>query len=177
MRNLLVITGLLTRPVHLPSRPGYAKPAPDRTQLARIWSIMDTRYSLSEDRQTLVVKRRTAAGILTSTFKRDRHAGPFTEADVKRALNAIPAASKHMLPGQRNHGRRFVTRFGTLHTGVMTGPPTWRRPRVERGKDGGYMVGWLRLAVAVKLVLGRQAGSGKPGAGPPPASPPAGTAD
>jgi hypothetical protein len=112
---------------------------------------MDIAYALSEDRLTLVIKRRTPAGILTSTFNRDKQAGPFTDADVESALSNLPAASRTMQPGQRNRTRRFVTRFGTLYAHVMTGPPTWRLPRVKREKDGAFMAGWLRLAVAVKL--------------------------
>ena len=56
-----------------------------------------------------------------------------------------------MQPGQRNRTRRTQTRFGVLWTHVMTGPPTWWRPRLRREKDGTVMVGWLRLAVAAKL--------------------------
>ena len=111
-------------------------------------------YALSEDRLTLVIKRRTPAGILTSTFTRDDRAGPFTDADVEYALSGLPAASRGMQPGQRNRSRRFVTRFGTLYTHVMTGPPTWWLPRVKRDKDGALMAGWLRAAAAVKLDTG-----------------------
>ena len=81
-------------------------------------------------------------------------AGPFTDADVEYALSSLPAASATMEPGQRNRSRRFATRFGTLYTHVMTGPPTWWLPRVKRDKDGALMAGWLRLAVAVKLARG-----------------------
>ena len=116
--------------------------------------MTDIAYALSEDRLTLVIKRRTPAGILTSTFNRGEQAGPFTDADVEYALSSLPAASATMEPGQRNRSRRFATRFGTLYTHVMTGPPTWWLPRVKRDKDGALMAGWLRLAVAVKLARG-----------------------
>jgi hypothetical protein len=112
---------------------------------------VDTAYALSKDRLTLVIKRRTPAGILTSTFSRDAQAGPFTDTDVEYAVSSLPAASQTLQPGQRNRTRRLVTRFGTLYAHVMTGPPTWRLPRVRRDKDGALMAGWLRLAVAVKL--------------------------
>ena len=111
----------------------------------------DTAYALSKDRRTLIIKRRTPAGILTSTFSRDEQTGPFTDADVKYALGSLPAASRTMQPGQRNRSRRLVTRFGTLYASVMTGPPTWWLPRGKREKDGALMAGWLRVAVAVKL--------------------------
>lgn len=113
--------------------------------------VADTAYALSKDRRTLIIKRRTPAGILTSTFSRDSQAGPFTDADVESALSSVPAASRTMQPGQRNRTRRFVTRFGTLYVHVMTGPPTWWLPRRKRDKDGALMAGWLRLAVAVKV--------------------------
>ena len=106
---------------------------------------------LSDDGMTLVTKRWTPAGILTSTFNRLPDAGPFTDADVENALSAQPAAARTMQPGQRNQARRIVTRFGTLWLHVMTGPPTWWWPRLKREKDGTLMAGWLRLAVAVKF--------------------------
>jgi hypothetical protein len=112
---------------------------------------VDVAYALSKDRLTLVIKRRTPAGILTSTFSRDGRTGPFTDADVENALSSVPAASRTMEPGQRNRARRFVTRSGTLYTHVMTGPPTWWLPRLKREKGGALVAGWLRLAVAVKL--------------------------
>lgn len=110
-----------------------------------------TAYALTDDRLTLVIKRRTPAGILTSTFSRDEQDGPFTDADVEYALASLPAASWTMQPGQRNRSRRLATRFGTLYTHLMIGPPTWWLPRMKREKDGALMAGWLRLAVAVKL--------------------------
>jgi hypothetical protein len=113
--------------------------------------MTDLAYALTPDRMTLVVKRRTPAGILTSAFSRDEHAGPFTDADVERAIGALPAASRTMEPGQRNRTRRFATRFGTVWTHLMFGPPTWWLPKMRREKDGAVMAGWLRLAVAVKL--------------------------
>lgn len=112
---------------------------------------VDTAYALSQDRRTLIIRRRTPAGLLTSTFSRDARTGPFTDADVESALSSVPAASRTMQPGQRNRARRYVTRFGTLYAHLMTGPPTWWLPRVKRGKDGALMAGWLRLAVAVKV--------------------------
>jgi len=120
----------------------------------------DTVYALSEDRLTLVIKRRIPAGILTSTFSRDKQTGPFTDADVERALSALPAASRTMEPGQRNRSRRFITRYGTLYTYVMTGPPTWWLPRCKREKNGAVMAGWFRLAVAVKLAVSESRNSG-----------------
>jgi hypothetical protein len=112
----------------------------------------ETAYALSKDRRTLTIKRRTPAGILTSTFSRAAQTPPFTDADVENALSGVPAASRTMQPGQRTRARRFVTRSGTLYVHVMTGPPTWWLPRVKRGKDGALMAGWLRGAVAVKVV-------------------------
>lgn len=122
-------------------------------------AAVTTAYALSEDRLTLVIKRRTPAGILTSTFNRDAQAGPFTDTDVEYALSSVPAASRTMQPGQRNRCRRFVTRFGTLYAYIMTGPPPWWLPRAKRGKDGAVMAGWLRLAVAVQFDLTERAPS------------------
>lgn len=110
---------------------------------------MTTAYRLTEDRRTLVITRRTPAGIQTATYHRQKDAGPFTADDVAAAISITPAHTG--LPGQRNITRRAVTRFGTLWTHVMLGPPTWWVPRVKRGKDGTVMAGWLRLAVAVKF--------------------------
>ena len=118
--------------------------------------ITPARYALSDDRLTLVIKRRTPAGIQTATLHRDPHAGPFTDADVAAALNRVPEAAGQMQPGQRNMIRRDVTRFGTVWTHVMTGPPTWWRPRLERKKDGTLMAGWLRFAAAVKFERGHR---------------------
>ena len=107
-------------------------------------------YALTPDRMTLVVKRRAPGGVQTLTLHRQPDAGPFTDADVAAALRQIPAG-RQMQPGQRNTTRRAETRFGTVWTHIMTGPPTWWLPRLKREKDGTLMAGWLRLAVAVKL--------------------------
>jgi len=104
---------------------------------------------LSPDRMTLVVRRRVPGGIRTVTLHREPRAGPFTDADVAVALSQVPG--RQMQPGQRNATRRTVTRFGTVWTHVMTGPPTWWLPRIKREKDGTVMAGWLRLAAAIKI--------------------------
>ena len=111
---------------------------------------MTTAHMLSEDRRTLVIKRRMPGGIQTVTLNRQPQAGPFTDEDVTAALSATPAASR-MQPGQRNITRRAVTRYGTLWTHVMLGPPTWWVPKVRRERDGTLMAGWLRFAMAVKF--------------------------
>ena len=116
--------------------------------------MADLAYALTPDRMTLVIKRRTPAGILTSTTTRDRQAGPFTDADVELALSLVPAASRTMEPGQRNRTRRLKTRFGTLYAHLMFGPPTWWLPKLRRDPDGTVMAGWLRLAVAVHFDRG-----------------------
>lgn len=116
--------------------------------------MSDLFYALTADRMTLVIKRRAPGGILTSTFNRDEQAGPFTDADVQKALDALPAASRTMEPGQRNRTSRTVTRFGTLYTSLMLGPPTWWLPKLRRERDGTVMVGWLRLAAAIHLDRG-----------------------
>lgn len=108
-------------------------------------------YALSADKMTLVIKRRKPGGIQTVTLRRQDGAGPFTAADVAFALSEAPQAGRCMQPGQRNTTRRAVTRFGTVWTHVMTGPPTWWRPKLRREQDGTVMAGWLRLAVAVKF--------------------------
>lgn len=113
-------------------------------------------YRISEDGRVLVIKSRTPAGIRTVTLHRQAGAGPFTDADVSRALSNVNAASRTMEPGQRNISRRAVTRFGTLWMHVMLGPPTWWLPRARREKDGTLMAGWLRLAVAVRFNPGEQ---------------------
>jgi hypothetical protein len=105
---------------------------------------------LSADRRTLVITRRVTAGVLTETLESQRPAG-FTDEDVTRALALTPATSKTMQSGQRNITRRAVTRFGTVWTHLMFGPPTWRVPKLRREKDGTLMIGWLRAAVAVKF--------------------------
>jgi len=105
---------------------------------------------LSDDRRTLVIKRRMPGGIQTVTLRRQDAAGPFTDEDVTAALSATPAASR-MQPGQQNTTRRAVTRYGTLWTHVMLGPPTWWLPRARRERDGTIMAGWLRFAMAVKF--------------------------
>jgi hypothetical protein len=99
---------------------------------------------------TLVVRRRAPGGIQTVTLHRQPAAGPFTDADVAAALGQVPGG-RQMQPGQRNATRRTVTRFGTVWTHVMTGPPTWWLPRFKREKDGTVMAGWLRLAVAIRI--------------------------
>jgi hypothetical protein len=109
-----------------------------------------TAYALTPDRMTLVVRRRVPGGVKTVTLRRQPDAGPFTAADITAALTQIPEG-KRMQPGQRNTTRRSVTRFGTVWTHVMTGPPTWWLPRLKRERDGTFMAGWLRVAVAVKL--------------------------
>lgn len=106
-------------------------------------------HALTPDGMTLVVKSREPGGIRTVTLHRQPGTGPFTDADVEAALSEIPA-TKTMQPGQRSTSHRYVTRFGTLYTHVMTGPPTWWLPRFRFEKDGTVMAGWLRLAVAVK---------------------------
>ena len=114
-------------------------------------SAAEPAYTLSGDGMTLVVRRRVPGGVRTATYHREPAAGPFTDADVALALSLTPAAGRRMEPGQHNRTRRAVTRFGTVWTHVMTGPPTWRLPKVRREADGTVMAGWLRLAVAVKF--------------------------
>jgi hypothetical protein len=106
-------------------------------------------YALSADKYTMVIQRRTPAGIQTVTLHRQDGAGPFTEEDVTAALRWAPREGQQ--PGQRNITRRAVTGAGTLWTHVMLGPPTWWLPQVKREKDGTVMAGWLRLAVAAKF--------------------------
>jgi hypothetical protein len=108
-------------------------------------------YILSDDEMTLVIRRRVPGGVQNVTLHRQDGAGPFTAADVAFALSEAPRSGHRMQPGQRNRTRRVVTRFGTVWTHVMTGPPTWRLPRLKRERDGTVMAGWLRLAVAVKV--------------------------
>jgi hypothetical protein len=122
----------------------------ERTAVYRLYDA-NAAYWLSDDGMTLIVTRRTPAGIATATYERRHDAGPFTDADVDSALSAQPAATRTMQPGQRNKTRRFVTRFGTLWLHVMTGPPTWWWPRLAREKDGALMAGWLRRGAAVKF--------------------------
>jgi len=109
-------------------------------------------YALTPDRMTLVVKRRAPGGVQTLTVHRQPGAGPFTDQDVAAALRFVPGGSQ-MQVGQRNITRRAETKFGTLWTHVMTGPPTWWLPRVKHEKDGTLMAGWLRLAVAVRFEM------------------------
>jgi hypothetical protein len=111
----------------------------------------DPACALSSDGMTLVIRQRVPGGVRTATYHREPQAGPFTDADVAAALRLTPGAMGGWLPGQRNNSRRAQTRFGTLWTHVMTGPPTWWLPKLRREKDGTLMAGWLRLAVAVKV--------------------------
>jgi hypothetical protein len=108
-----------------------------------------TAYALSADKRTMVIRRRTPAGIQTVTIRRQDHAGPFTDADVAAALSWAPREGGQ--PGQRNISRRAVTRAGTLWTHIMLGPPVWWLPRMRREKDGTVMVGWLRFAIAMRF--------------------------
>ena len=110
-------------------------------------------HALSPDGMTLVIKRRMPAGILTTTLHRQHGEGPFTDADVAAALAWAPPK---MEAGQHNNSRRSVTRFGTLWTHVMTGPPTWWLPKVRREKDGTVMAGWLRFAIGVRFETARE---------------------
>jgi hypothetical protein len=109
------------------------------------------RHALSDDGMTLVIRQRVPGGTRIATYRRQPEAGPFTDADVALALELTPGAGRRMEPGQRNRTRRAVTRFGTVWTHVMTGPPTWWRPKLRREQDGTVMAGWLRLAVAVRF--------------------------
>jgi hypothetical protein len=107
---------------------------------------------LSADGMVLRVTRKVPGGTRTATYTRLDDAGPFTDADVQLALRLtgrVEAAVK--IPGQRNRTRRAVTRFGTVWTHVMTGPPTWWLPKLRREEDGTVMAGWLRFAVAVRF--------------------------
>jgi hypothetical protein len=108
-------------------------------------------YTLSDDGMTLAIRRRIPGGTQNVTLRRQDGAGPFTAADIAFALSETPRAAHRMQPGQRNTTRRVVTRFGTVWIHVMTGPPTWRLPRLRRERDGTLMAGWLRLAVAMKV--------------------------
>jgi hypothetical protein len=109
-----------------------------------------TAYALSKDRMTLVMSRRVPAGVQITTVHRQAGAGPFTDEDVTAAIDP-PAVRQGAMPGQRYITRRAVTRYGTLWTHVMLGPPTWRLPRWKHEADGTVMAGWLRAAVAVKI--------------------------
>lgn len=121
----------------------------------RLTAGHDPAYTLSPDRMTLVVRRRAPGGIQTVTLHRQPGAGPFSDPDVAVALSPVPRSGQ-MMPGQRNITRRAVTRFGTVWTHIMTGPPTWWLPRIRREKDGTVMAGWLRLAAAVKISRDRR---------------------
>ena len=112
---------------------------------------MTATYALSEDRQVLVINRRTPAGVQTATLRRQDSAGAWTGEDVTAAIRATECSAERMQQGQRNITRRAVTRYGTLWAHVMLGPPTWWLPRVKLEKDGTVMTGWLRAAVAVKF--------------------------
>jgi hypothetical protein len=109
--------------------------------------------TLSADGMVMRVTRKVAGGTRTATYTRQPGSGPFTDADVQLTLRLTPLAEAGavMIPGQRSWTRRTVTRFGTLWTHVMTGPPTWWLPKLQRRWDGTLMAGWLRLAVAVKF--------------------------
>jgi len=109
------------------------------------------RHVLSADGMTLVIRQRVPGGVRTATYHRDPQAGPFTDADVTLALGFTPGAARRMEPGQRNRTRRTVTRFGTVWTHLMLGPPTWWWPKLRREQDGTVMAGWFRLAVAVRF--------------------------
>ena len=114
-------------------------------------------YTLSADGMTLEIRWRVPGGVKIATVRRQRDAGPFTDADIAAAIDlATAAAGRQMEPGQRNTARRAVTRFGTVWTHVMHGPPTWWLPKLRHEKDGTFMAGWLRLAVAVKVDPGRK---------------------
>lgn len=108
-------------------------------------------HALSADGRTLVIKRRMRGGIHTTTVHRQDDAGPFTDADVAAALGWSPP---QMQTGQHNVTRRAVTRFGTLWTHIMTGPPTWWLPKAKRETDGTVMAGWLRFAIGVRFNRG-----------------------
>jgi hypothetical protein len=108
-------------------------------------------YALTPDRMTLVIRQRVPGGVRTATYHREPQAGPFTDADIATALRLTPGAMGGWVPGQRNNSRRTQTKFGTLWTHVMHGPPTWWLPKLKREPDGTLMAGWLRLAVAVRL--------------------------
>ncbi len=124
-------------------------------------------YVLTDDGMTMVIRQRVPGGVRTATYHRQPDAGPFTDADAAAAHRLTPGAMRGWLPGQRNRTRRTQTGFGTVWTHVMTGPPTWWKPKLRREKDGTVMAGWLRLAVAVKIDRGdRQTLRGKePGRG------------
>lgn len=107
-------------------------------------------WALSPDRLTLTIRRRLPGGTQTCTLYRDPAAGPFTGEAVTAALAGTPRP-RQWQPGQRNTTRRTVTRSGILWTRVMTGPPTWWLPKARREKDGTFVAGWLRLAVAARL--------------------------
>lgn len=120
---------------------------------------MTTAYVLSEDRRTLVIKRSLPGGVQTVTLRREDGAGPWTDDDVTKAVDAAARSAERMQAGQRNITRRTITRYGTLWTHVMLGPPTWWIPKVKREKDGTLMAGWLRAAVAVKFSRAERRGS------------------
>lgn len=114
-------------------------------------TVISPAYALSADGMTLVIRRRMLGGVQVVTLHRQEGAGPFTVADVAFALSEVREAGRGTRPGQRNTTRRAVTRFGTVWTHLMFGPPTWWLPKLRREQDGTVMVGWFRLAVAVKL--------------------------
>jgi len=119
---------------------------------------MTATYALSEDRRVLVIRRRTPAGILTATLRRQDSAGAWTGEDVTAAIRATECSAERMQQGQRNITHRAVTRYGTLWAHVMLGPPAWWVPRMKLEKDGTVMAGWLRAAVAVKFDCGERRG-------------------
>lgn len=106
--------------------------------------------ALSPDGMTLVITQRVpGGGTRIATLRRQPGAGPFSPADVTTAIGNLPDSAMQE-PGQRNTSRRRQTRFGTLWTHVMTGPPTWWLPRLRREEDGTIMAGWLRAGAGIR---------------------------
>jgi hypothetical protein len=98
--------------------------------------------SVADDRRSVVVRRETDQGIITTRYG---WAAPIT--DEQLALATTDATDDdHMVVGQHSYHRAFRSRFGTLIVGTESGPPTWWLPRVHV-RRWAVQIGWLRFAV------------------------------
>ncbi len=103
------------------------------------------RHYLSSDRRVLVAEWEHPEGILTARLEWLR---PATDEEVTAALQT--SVVDHIAVGERRTARRIVRGGWTLWLHRMSGPPTWWAPRLF-GHQGALIVGWLRLAFAVKV--------------------------
>lgn len=100
--------------------------------------------SLTDDRMKMTIK--SEDGLFRAELHSARQGG-FTDEEVSRAIDYKTVLQ---LVGQRSMSWRKSVGRHHIYAHLMTGPPTWWRPKVTAGR-WHFGIGWLRAYVVVAV--------------------------